>query len=88
MFYRGFIVPVIRDLGLPVKFIGVGERIEDLRDFDAAMFVDALLGNNEDNLQQIRARAQKILSSNKTQGSANKTQGSANGNAKASSAKR
>lgn len=25
---------VVKDLGFPVKFIGVGEKIEDLRDFD------------------------------------------------------
>ena len=31
---RGFVVSVVRDLGLPVKFIGVGEKIEDLRDFN------------------------------------------------------
>jgi signal recognition particle GTPase len=27
-------VSVVRDLAMPVKFIGVGEKIEDLRDFD------------------------------------------------------
>ena len=43
----GFVVSVVRDLGLPVKFIGVGEKIDDLRDFEPTMFVDALLGNNE-----------------------------------------
>ena len=25
---------VVKDLGVPIKFIGVGEKIEDLRDFD------------------------------------------------------
>jgi fused signal recognition particle receptor len=29
-------------LGIPVKFVGVGEAIEDLRDFSADEFVDAL----------------------------------------------
>lgn len=33
---------------LPVYFIGVGERVEDLRPFDAREFVDALLENGED----------------------------------------
>lgn len=37
-------VSIVRDLGLPVKLIGVGEGINDLRDFDPATFVDALLG--------------------------------------------
>lgn len=32
---------------LPVYFIGVGERVEDLRPFDAREFVDALLDNGE-----------------------------------------
>jgi diacylglycerol kinase family enzyme len=31
-----------RELGLPIRFIGVGEAIEDLRPFDATEFVDAL----------------------------------------------
>jgi fused signal recognition particle receptor len=28
---------------VPIRFIGVGEAIEDLREFDAGEFVDALL---------------------------------------------
>ena len=40
----GSVVAVSRDLGLPVKLIGVGEGIEDLRDFEAESFVDGLLG--------------------------------------------
>ncbi len=40
---RGGIVFAIGvQLGIPVKLIGVGERIEDLQDFDAPAFVDAL----------------------------------------------
>ena len=34
---------------LPVYFIGVGERVEDLRPFDAGEFVDALLENEPQN---------------------------------------
>ena len=30
------------ELGVPVKFVGVGEGIEDLQAFDAPSFVDAL----------------------------------------------
>ncbi len=40
----GSVVAVSRELGLPVKLIGVGEKIEDLRDFDPESFVDGLLG--------------------------------------------
>jgi fused signal recognition particle receptor len=29
-------------LGLPIRFIGVGEGIDDLRVFDAEEFIDAL----------------------------------------------
>ena len=38
----GIIVAIAKRLGLPIRFIGVGEAIEDLRPFDAAEFVDAL----------------------------------------------
>jgi fused signal recognition particle receptor len=31
-------------LKIPVRLIGVGEAAEDLQDFDARAFVDALLG--------------------------------------------
>mmetsp|Transcript_10611 Transcript_10611/g.13436 ORF Transcript_10611/g.13436 Transcript_10611/m.13436 type:complete len:510 (+) Transcript_10611:108-1637(+) len=40
----GSVVAVSRELGLPVKLIGIGEKIEDLRDFDPEAFVDGLLG--------------------------------------------
>ena len=38
----GVIVGLADELSLPVRFVGVGEGIQDLRDFDAAEFVDAL----------------------------------------------
>lgn len=38
----GVIVGLADELGVPVHFVGVGEGIEDLRDFDAREFVDAL----------------------------------------------
>lgn len=40
----GSVVAVSRELGLPVKLIGVGEKLEDLRDFNPVSFVDGLLG--------------------------------------------
>lgn len=58
---RGFVVSVVRDLGLPVKFIGVGEKVDDLRDFEPVMFVDALLGNNEETSAKMKARVNKML---------------------------
>ena len=54
-------VSVVRDLQLPIKFIGVGEKIDDLRDFDAEVFVDALLGNNEETSEKMRLRANKMF---------------------------
>ena len=39
----GIVFAIARRLGLPIRFIGVGESIEDLRTFDAAEFVAALL---------------------------------------------
>jgi fused signal recognition particle receptor len=40
----GVLVPIVRELGAPIKFIGVGEKAEDLQPFDAGEFVEALLG--------------------------------------------
>ena len=38
----GIIFAIAKQLGLPIRFIGVGEGIENLREFDAAEFVEAL----------------------------------------------
>ena len=38
----GIVVPIVRELGLPLKFIGVGESADDLQPFDAREFVRAL----------------------------------------------
>ena len=38
----GMVFAIYRELGLPVRFIGTGEKIEDLAPFDADQFVDAL----------------------------------------------
>ena len=39
----GILLPIARELRLPIKFIGVGESAEDLQPYDAAAFVRALL---------------------------------------------
>jgi fused signal recognition particle receptor len=39
----GIVIAVQRELGVPVKFVGLGEGADDLAPFDAAGFVDALL---------------------------------------------
>ncbi len=38
----GVIIPIAEQFGLPVKFIGVGEQLEDLQEFSADDFVAAL----------------------------------------------
>lgn len=40
----GFVVSIVSDLGVPVKLIGVGEGLYDLRDFEPVLYVDSLLG--------------------------------------------
>jgi len=39
----GILLPITRELRLPIKFIGVGEQQDDLQPYDAAAFVHALL---------------------------------------------
>ena len=40
----GIVLSIRTELGLPVKFIGVGEKIDDMQEFDAKDFVSALFG--------------------------------------------
>lgn len=40
----GIIISIRRTLGIPVKFIGVGEKVDDLQKFDPQEFVRALFG--------------------------------------------
>jgi fused signal recognition particle receptor len=40
----GIVFAVETELGIPVKYVGVGETIDDLVPFDPAEFVDALIG--------------------------------------------
>ncbi len=45
----GIVVAISQELGLPVKYIGVGEGIDDLQPFDRTTFVDALFSDRDDN---------------------------------------
>ena len=38
----GIVFPIVKELNVPIKYIGVGEKIDDLQVFDAEMFVDAI----------------------------------------------
>ena len=40
----GIVVALQEEHGVPVKLIGVGERLEDLEAFDVNLFLDAALG--------------------------------------------
>ncbi|MEI6085590.1 MAG: signal recognition particle-docking protein FtsY [Verrucomicrobiota bacterium] len=40
----GIVVAIARELKLPVKFIGLGEQLDDLQPFDPQQFADALFG--------------------------------------------
>jgi fused signal recognition particle receptor len=40
----GVAVAVVRELGVPIRYVGVGESVEDLLPFDAAAFAQGLIG--------------------------------------------
>ena len=42
----GAVFSIKDEVDIPVKFIGVGEQIDDMQPFDAKMFVDALIGDD------------------------------------------
>ena len=44
----GIILSIKRELGIPVKFIGVGEQIDDMKPFDAKEFAGALFETSEE----------------------------------------
>jgi fused signal recognition particle receptor len=43
----GMVVAIQRELGLPIKFIGLGEKADDLQPFDAKQFAEALFSEKE-----------------------------------------
>ena len=42
----GIVVSIVDILGIPVKLVGIGEGIEDLRDFDSETYAEALFATN------------------------------------------
>lgn len=44
----GIIISIHKELGIPVKLVGVGEKIDDLQEFSAKGFVDALFDEETD----------------------------------------
>ncbi len=43
----GIIFAIAQQMKLPIRFIGIGEQLDDLRNFEAAHFVEALLSRDE-----------------------------------------
>ena len=41
----GIVIGISHQLGLPIRYIGIGEKTDDLRPFDAAEFVDAIFAD-------------------------------------------
>ncbi len=44
----GIIISIHNELGIPVKLVGVGEKLDDLQEFNAHDFVEALFDNEND----------------------------------------
>ncbi|MEJ2034433.1 MAG: signal recognition particle-docking protein FtsY, partial [Deltaproteobacteria bacterium] len=42
----GIVVNICHEFDIPIRFIGIGEQMEDLRDFDPHEFVDAFFASN------------------------------------------
>ena len=49
----GIIFAIVKELGIPVRYIGVGERIDDLKPFSASEFVNALLQSDEEGSEEV-----------------------------------
>ena len=41
----GIVVNISRELNIPIRFIGIGEQVDDLRDFDPQEFAEALFAD-------------------------------------------
>ncbi|MGB0639088.1 MAG: signal recognition particle-docking protein FtsY [Myxococcota bacterium] len=50
----GVVVAVRTEMGLPVKLIGLGEGMDDLKDFNTESFVDALIGDANDQEEALK----------------------------------
>lgn len=38
----GIVFPIAKELNVPIKYIGIGEKIDDMQIFDSEVFVDAI----------------------------------------------
>ncbi|MBQ9438438.1 MAG: signal recognition particle-docking protein FtsY, partial [Lachnospiraceae bacterium] len=55
----GIAIAIQSELSVPVKYIGVGEKIDDLERFDPIQFSDALLSDWDENITSKSAKEQK-----------------------------
>ena len=44
----GIVFALSREFGLPIRYVGLGEKAEDLREFDATAFVDAIFAETSE----------------------------------------
>jgi len=42
----GIVVPICQELGIPVSFLGVGEKLDDLQVFEPDQYLASLLGES------------------------------------------
>jgi fused signal recognition particle receptor len=54
----GIVVAIRHELSLPVKFVGLGEQIDDLQEFDAEQFVHALFAGTATDAEDAEARSE------------------------------
>lgn len=47
----GIVVNICHEFDIPIRFIGIGEQMEDLRDFDPGDFVEALFGGSAEDTE-------------------------------------
>ena len=45
----GFLISILKKYKIPIKFIGIGEQINDLAPFDLDSYLNGLFGENEEN---------------------------------------
>ena len=51
----GVVLGIVDEHRIPVRYVGIGERVEDLREFDTDTFVTALFDNSEDASDSVQA---------------------------------
>jgi len=40
----GIVFAIVKELGIPIRYVGTGQGLEDMAEFDAEEFVEGLLG--------------------------------------------